>query len=298
MSSSAIDHFLRGRASDPFFLDPQKFHTINVSGGRTSAYMLRKILDRYDGRLPDNAVAVFANTGKEYDETLDFVRDMEILWGVPIIWLEFFRDESARGVKGEPKNTFRFVTWETANRSGGPFLAALRARKAPPNVHRRFCTTMLKVNLISQWSRFRLHWKKRKTLNILGIRRDEERRLLEVIAKDCEIRQPLAYAGTTKEDVLGYWKESRELYDFDLRLEPHQSNCDLCFLKGRGLIMKILREEPWRADWWKEAEEAVRDKRKKGFRDDALYSELSRLAKTDFFAGAEESRKTDCFCGD
>lgn len=45
---------------------------IAFSGGRTSAYMLHKLLDA-NGGLPDRAVVTFQNTGREMPETLDFV---------------------------------------------------------------------------------------------------------------------------------------------------------------------------------------------------------------------------------
>ena len=62
---------------------------ISFSGGRTSGFMLWQILQAYEGKLPDDIHVVFANTGKECNETLDFVRDCEEKWSVPIIWLEF-----------------------------------------------------------------------------------------------------------------------------------------------------------------------------------------------------------------
>jgi 3'-phosphoadenosine 5'-phosphosulfate sulfotransferase (PAPS reductase)/FAD synthetase len=45
---------------------------IAFSGGRTSAYMLRQILDANSG-LPERAVVTFQNTGREMAEILDFV---------------------------------------------------------------------------------------------------------------------------------------------------------------------------------------------------------------------------------
>ena len=37
---------------------------------------------------------------------------------------------------------------------------------------------------------------------------------------------------------------------FDLHLEHYQGNCDLCFLKGRNMIKRLLTEHPEKAEWW------------------------------------------------
>lgn len=49
--------------------------SISFSGGRTSGYMLYKILQANGGKLPDDAVVLFANTGKEDEATLKFIND-------------------------------------------------------------------------------------------------------------------------------------------------------------------------------------------------------------------------------
>jgi len=53
---------------------------ISFSGGRTSGYMLKHILDAHGGTLPDDIIVSFQNTGKEMPETLDFVRDCGERW--------------------------------------------------------------------------------------------------------------------------------------------------------------------------------------------------------------------------
>ena len=75
-------------SDNPYILPADKIHTLNFSGGRSSAFMLRNILDAYGGALPSHIIAVFANTGKEFEQTLDFVHECETRWDAPIIWLE------------------------------------------------------------------------------------------------------------------------------------------------------------------------------------------------------------------
>ncbi len=97
--------------SDPFKITDTT--VISFSGGRTSAYMLWRVLEANAG-LPSDAVVLFANTGKEEEETLCFVRDCSLNWGVPITWLEYLSDY--------PK--YRVVDFDTASRNGEPFEAA------------------------------------------------------------------------------------------------------------------------------------------------------------------------------
>ena len=72
--------------SDPFKITEPT--VISFSGGRTSAYMLWRVLQSNNG-LPDEAIVCFANTGKEEEATLKFVNDCSVNWNVPIHWLEY-----------------------------------------------------------------------------------------------------------------------------------------------------------------------------------------------------------------
>ncbi len=63
--------------------------------------MLRKVLDAYDGCLPENIKVCFANTGKEMPETLDFVRDCAKKWNIDIVWLETYAEEAPKDHKNQ-----------------------------------------------------------------------------------------------------------------------------------------------------------------------------------------------------
>jgi 3'-phosphoadenosine 5'-phosphosulfate sulfotransferase (PAPS reductase)/FAD synthetase len=118
--------------TDPYQIEPPAL--ISFSGGRTSGYMLRKILDAHEGRLPQGIVAAFANTGKEMPQTLDFVRDCGERWGVQSVWLEY---------NPALPEKFEVVTYKTASRSGEPFERLLANRGMLPNPVTRFCTAEL-----------------------------------------------------------------------------------------------------------------------------------------------------------
>ena len=78
---------------------------ISFSGGRTSAYMLYKVLEAHGMILPTEAIVCFANTGKEDEATLRFVQDCSEQWNVPITWLEYAEVD------------YTIVNFETASRN-------------------------------------------------------------------------------------------------------------------------------------------------------------------------------------
>lgn len=221
---------------------------VSFSGGRTSAYMLRRILD--EGLQPDVHV-LFANTGKERPETLDFVRDVQVRWDVPVRWLERMREAGERA-------SFREVSWGTASRDGAPYEALLRERSVLPNPVVRFCTTELKIRVMKAFMEAQGYatW-----TNVVGLRADEPGRVARGRANEDSEKWDLAYplfdAGVTKSDVVLFWKKQ----PFDLKLRSWEGNCDLCFLKGELKRRRIMEDRPDLAGWWvrQEAEAARRE---------------------------------------
>ncbi|MHA6574523.1 phosphoadenosine phosphosulfate reductase domain-containing protein [Pseudomonas yamanorum] len=135
---------------------------VSFSGGRTSAYMLRQVLDSNTDL--DDLVITFANTGKEHPATLEFVRECAERWAVPIVWLEF-RDDDAG---------FSVVDYATASRQGEPFEALILKRKYLPNPVTRFCTIDLKIRIIHKYLRsLGLSTEEAPVDMMTGIRADE-----------------------------------------------------------------------------------------------------------------------------
>jgi 3'-phosphoadenosine 5'-phosphosulfate sulfotransferase (PAPS reductase)/FAD synthetase len=274
--------------SDPFeILEPT---VISFSGGRTSGYMLWRILQSNNGELPADAIVVFANTGKEEEATLEFVRDCGQNWNVPIHWLEYIPDD--------PK--FKVVDFVTASRNGEPFEALITKKNYLPNPVTRFCTVELKIRTIDKYLKS-LGWKHNENMDWVGIRADEPRRA----AKMARERVPLFTAGITAADVGKFWNEQ----SFDLGLpnfkgKTYHGNCDLCFLKGYPQTLSLIAEKPERAVWWAEQEARIHSAGKftgdgARFRKDRpSYIQMKNFAadQADMFKTDEEG--ISCFCGD
>lgn len=264
---------------------------ISFSGGRTSAYMLYRVLEAHGGKLPDEAVVCFANTGKEDEATLKFVHDCETHWGVAISWLEYQKE----------KPGFKVVNYETASRNGEPFEELIKHYKKLPNPAQRWCTGVLKIRTIHKYLKS-LGWDHSESDNadFVGIRADEPRRS----AKMNRNKTPLVTAGVTKETVNEFWKNQ----NFDLELEIHRGesllgNCDLCFLKSIDKKMNIIRIHPEKAKWWSNMEKYVKDLTPNHvgngnlFRTDhPSYSEIHNFLGSQGSLFADES--IPCFCGD
>ena len=279
---------------DPFKIDEPT--VISFSGGRTSAYMLWRVLQSNNG-LPDQAKVVFCNTGKEDEATLRFVHDCSVNWGIPITWLEYRVAEVP----------FEVVNFETASRNGEPFSALIKKKNYLPNPVARFCTVDLKILTLERYIKS-IGWSEYE--NMIGIRADEPRRVAKIRANPSDGRKgvsrfmPLAQVGVQKEDISQFWKSQ----DFDLGLPniggvTYHGNCDLCFLKGASQLMSLIAEKPERAVWWAAQEGTISNAHIKDgglFRKDRpSYAQMMKYSEQqdDMFAtGDDES--IACFCGD
>lgn len=239
-------------SADPFRITGPA--VISFSGGRTSAYMLHRILQAHGGTLPDDVLVCFANTGREHEGTLRFVHDCATHWGVHVRWLEF-RLTPAVEVGGKARLWAEEVGFNSAARNGEPFEALIGQRKFLPNPVSRFCTTELKIRTIRRWC-VEQFGKAFTWTQVVGLRADEPSRVNRIMdparqkkagREARNVAVPLAAAGVTKEDVLGFWQAQ----PFDLMLAgPHEGNCDGCMLKRKAFITLLAREHPERAAWW------------------------------------------------
>ena len=263
--------------------------------------MLYKVLEA-NGGLPDVARVAFANTGKEMPQTLDFVEECSQRWGVKINWLEL---DVVRTKEAKYKHTTKVVDYNSASRNGEPFSLLIESKKYTPNPVARFCTQDLKVNRQIEFMKSEFdYW-----TAFIGIRADETRRAAKIHNKQIKTQDqycPLYVDGIIKEDVSRFWANS----PFDLELPALNGatiwgNCDLCFLKGYGAKLSIIRERPDLAEWWIDQESKMdqrTDKKHKGLsyfsKDQPSYSEMKIIASSQEQLFDYDDQSIPCFCGD
>ena len=269
---------------------------ISFFGGRTSAYMLHQVLQVNQG-LPNDAVVCFANTGKEDEKTLEFVRDCSVNWNVPITWIEY-QDHD------DPIERYKTVNFDTASRNGEPFEAIIRKRQYLPNPVTRFCTTELKIrtmachlkhlDMFADCTKSEL-----ENASWIGLRYDEARRAAKIADKR---RIPLFTAGVTVQDISDFWA----VQPFNLELPTYKGrtlagNCDLCFLKPMNQVATLIAEKPERAIWWANMEALALASKPSGatFRKDRPnYASMVKFSADQLSLIDPDEEGIACFCGD
>lgn len=248
---------------------------IAFSGGKTSAYMTKRLIDKLSHRY--TFVVVFANTGKEREETLRFVHNCDTIYGFNTVWVEAITNPKYRkGVKA------KIVTYETAARNGEPFEASIQ-KHGISNINAPMCTRELKTYTINAYLR---SVGLRKCRRAIGIRVDEIDRINPYWIRERIFYPLITVFKTRKEDVNSFW----DAQPFNLELEEYQGNCDCCYKKSLAKLIRIAREEPERFNWWADMEAkysnyipASRTKQKVQpvhfFRDDLAAVDIIRLSQ-------------------
>ena len=210
---------------------------ITFSGGRTSAFMARfiQVNPAYENY---NKAYVYANTGKEHENTLKFIDQCDKEWGLGIVWIE------ADVVHKKGKGTkYKVVNFETASRNGEPFEEVIKKYGLPSKLYRH-CTRELKEVPMHKFAKDHFGSKDYKTA--LGIRADEQHR----ISTNLDYIYPLNTLQLDEKFIRQWWDKQ----SFNLELKDYQGNCDLCFLKSVRKKLTILTEAPNLSEWWDKQE--------------------------------------------
>lgn len=206
--------------------------SISFSGGKTSAYMTKWLLDnkRHDY---DQIVITFANTGQENEETLRFVDRCDKEWNLGVVWLEAVVNPQ-KGIG----NKHKIVTFETADRNGTHFEEYIK-KHGIPNQSFPKCTDELKLAPMRSYLRS-IGWKNGTYQTAVGIRVDEMDRISSRMVEQNLIYPLCEFTKVNKEMVNLWWEKQ----SFNLDLKEHQGNCKWCWKKSKRKLLTIAKESP------------------------------------------------------
>ena len=203
---------------------------ISFSGGETSAYMSQWLLanksKEYDFKV------VFANTGQELEQTLEFVQQCDRLFNLNCTWIE----ADVQNGRGDGTKA-KIVNFESANRTGYPFERVI-AKYGIPNMAFPHCSRELKATPIRAYARS-IGWGAGKYESFIGIRADEFDRASPKSGSD-RLVYPLIKLGITKEDINSYWRDM----PFRLQIKGYEGNCKTCWKKTNRKLMTIAKHNP------------------------------------------------------
>ena len=218
-----------------------KLLVCTFSGGRTSAFM-GQFIKNYSKYDEFDKVFIFANTGKEREETLQFIDKCDNKWNLNVVWLEAdVIHEKGVGT------SYKIVDFNSASRNGEPFEEMLKKYPIPTNYGSN-CTRELKLAPINKYIKSLGYT---EVYTAMGIRWDERHRMSNT-AKEQNIIYPLINDIRVDSKFIRSWWDNQS---FDLELKDYEGNCDLCFKKSTKKRLTIIKENPNIADWWKRMEE-------------------------------------------
>lgn len=276
-------------------MEKEKIYVMMFSGGRTSAVLAKHIKSNPNNYK--NVIYVFLNTGKENENTLQFVDRCDKEWSLNVIWLEsLINYEKGKGT------TYKIVNFETAARDGQPFESMLKKYPLPNNMASN-CTRELKQRPIDAY--LKDNYKDFEVIRIIGIRADEAHRK-SIHAESENIIYPLCDEIPFNERMVRMFWEKQS---FDLGLKDFEGNCDLCFKKSLKKRLTIIKENPEKAKWWLDMEQKYSSEEIPRFdlRTNKSIEQLIEMAKRpftkakDLFELSQEQcdlfeYETDCFC--
>lgn len=207
---------------------------ISFSGGETSAFMASWLLGNRATRERYSEIrTLFANTGAENEQTLEFVERCDKRFGLNVEWVEAVIHH---GERKSPSG--RRVEFATASRRSEPFEEMIK-KYGIPNPVFKSCTRDLKLRPLQGWLG-ETGWAIGTYDTAIGIRADEIDRMSSSAAKNRLIYPLIRQNPTTKAEINTFWARQ----PFRLELKGYEGNCAWCWKKSLRKHMTLIGERP------------------------------------------------------
>lgn len=226
---------------------------VTVSGGRSSAMMAYHIhtSDKYKDY---NKVYVFANTGMERPETIEFLRNINDVWGIPLTLIEgVFSDIMRVAVN------YKIVDWDSLDMKAKVFEdCIMHLNKGNfsglPNSAAPYCSPYMKTHPCERFAND--IFGKNNHLKAIGYRkedmpkriswpeiREDKKRIFPLLT---DFKTPIGLA-----ELDSWWMKQ----PFQLGINSRFGNCELCWKKSDRNLVEVIQKGTRFVEWWERMEE-------------------------------------------
>jgi 3'-phosphoadenosine 5'-phosphosulfate sulfotransferase (PAPS reductase)/FAD synthetase len=251
---------------------------VTISGGRSSAMMARHIQlsDKYKDF---KKVYVFCNTGMERPETIQFLKDIEKYWQIPLIKIEgVYSNDLGTGIK------YNIVEWDELDMSAKTFSNMIEHKtkgifKGLPNQNAPYCSENLKTTPAKKLCndifgvnnyKIAIGFRKEdmpKRISWAEIKEDKKR----IFPLLTDFESPVSQLDLNK-----YWYKEQ----FKLNLHGKYGNCELCWKKSDNNLIENIRFGTRFIDWYNEQEQKYNSTSFRGHKSINYLVKLSQLPQT------------------
>jgi cellobiose-specific phosphotransferase system component IIB len=250
---------------------------VTISGGRSSAMMARHI--QTSEKYKDyNKVYVFANTGMERYETIEFLKNIEKHWQIPLIKVEgVYSDVMGVGIK------YKRVEWDELDMTANVFSQMIKhinkgsfnglpydqapycSEKLKNEPCKKLCDEIFGVNNYIKAIGFRKE-DMPKRITFAEIKEDKKR----IFPLLTDFESPIGQHELNK-----WWDEQ----PFKLGIHGKFGNCELCWKKSDSNLVDVIRYGTRFIEWWDNHEKQYGNT---SFRGKKSINDLVKMASSNF----------------
>jgi len=257
--------------------DSSKNLMVTVSGGRSSAMMARHI--QTAKKYKDyNKIYIYANTGQERKETIDFLKNIVKYWKIDLNIIEAV----GSNVMGIGIN-YKVVNFKNLSMNSDPFKAVIRHKNKGtfdglPNQKSPYCSESLKTIPCKKFCDdiFGVNNYKKA----IGFRKEDMPK--RITFSECKIDKtrifPLLtdfYTPVSNLDLNDFWKKEA----FKLNIHGNLGNCELCWKKSDKTLVENIRYGTTSVAWWQKMEKKYKNT---AYRGRKSIDDLVKLSKEPF----------------
>src|SRR5699024_9979514 len=224
-----------------FLSQARKNIMVAVSGGRSSAMMAR-IIQTSEKYKNYNKLYVFANTGMERKQTINFLRNIEKYWGIEIKKVEgIYSKKMGIGVSYNIIKSYNDLDMQANTFSQAIMHKNKGIFKGVPNSAAPYCSSMLKT----------IHCKKladdifrvNNYITAIGFRAEDMPKRITWVEIENDENRIFPLLSDFRNDPISnshlnrWWSKQK----FKLELHGNLGNCELCWKKSRNILIDNIR---------------------------------------------------------